>query len=59
MRDYCFVKDKDTRVVLLQKTLRDGLYQLQTPPFDCLKPNIKSEILDDFTGFTWIFLLKT
>lgn len=40
MSDYCFVKDNDTKVMLLQGTFKDGLYQLQTP-FDFMKPTEK------------------
>lgn len=29
--NFCFVKDKDTRRVMLQGVLKDGLYQLELP----------------------------
>lgn len=31
MHDCCFIKDKDCKIVLLQGTLRNELYQLQLP----------------------------
>lgn len=44
MSDCYFVKDKDTKVVLFQGTIKNGLYQLLSP-FGYLKLTKKSELL--------------
>ena len=51
----CVVKDKETGQILLQRKLREGLYQLQVPP---LKHQIQPYVSNFSQSFSHVFYSK-